>query len=241
MTDSATDDAAGEGAPAVPAEFDELFASVAEEVADDGRSTERTVASRTSDEDRTDEPTAAVFDRLKVTERADADAVLEDDRPSAIIESADEPEPPADEPEIGVETLVDEETLEELLLPDRTEGEAFRWVETDETPAELTASEPIDETGSKDTKPEPRAAALDTPTDDGSEQNNTDATGAGSDGSSESATVSSGSIPLDLATVEAESTAPVAPTDSERAPEDGADGGRLSGIVRRVRSKFGRS
>jgi hypothetical protein len=236
MTDSATDDAAGEGAPAVPAEFDELFASVA----DDGRSTERTVASRTSDEDRTDEPPAAVFDRLKVIERADADAVLEDDRPSTIIESADEPEPPADEPEIGVETLVDEETLEELL-PDRTEGEAFRWVETDETPAESTPNESTDETGSKATEPEPRADALETPTDDGSEQNDTDATGAGSDGSSESATVSSGSTPLDLATGEAESTAPVAPTDSERATEDGADGGRLSGIVRWVRSKFGRS
>ena len=144
MTDSATDDTPGDGGLEAGPSLDELFESVAEEPLDE-RPADRNPTDETSRDERDDQTTRAVFDRLKADETADTDAVLEEDRPAEIIASADEPEPSTDETAIDAALLVDEDALEALLLPDRTEGEEFLWVEAGDTPLEPAADASLTE------------------------------------------------------------------------------------------------
>lgn len=136
MTDSTVNANSGDGATDIGS-ADELFGGIdaggtmGEDVdagtPDVGGRTEGPGSADDTVEDRT---AAAVFGQLQenVSDSDGVDDVLEDETPDDIVASADDPEP---EP-VDADLLADEDALEELLLTDRTEGEEFRWIDTDD-------------------------------------------------------------------------------------------------------------
>ncbi|MFC4438232.1 MULTISPECIES: hypothetical protein [Natrialbaceae] len=262
MTDSATDDTAGDGGLEVGSSLDELFGPVAEEPLDE-RPVGRDPSWEASGNKCDDETATAVFDRLKTDSAADADAVLADDRPTEIIASADESEPPTDETALDAALLVDEDALEALLLPDRTEGEEFRWVDTGDAPLEPSAdaslagdgpaseeSETMGETLEVTTgadEPAARSSRERAETEAAVSRDNTEQADPAAErddaASSESGSVGSG--PLDLASVESEAASRenslVVPTESELATTEDVDEERSTGILGWLRSKLGLS
>lgn len=137
MTDSPTNARSGDSAFDVGT-VEDLFGDLDEETPDpdDGAGADDEPESETSvlDEDVEDRTAATVFGELResVDDSTDSTDVL-DESPEEIIASADEP---VVEPEPIDDDLVDEGALADLLLTDRTKGEEFLWIETDDGEAD---------------------------------------------------------------------------------------------------------
>lgn len=128
MTDSSTDDKATDGGLEMGPSADELFGG-AETESPEGEPIDRQPRDGTAAVTVEDRTAADVFDELRTEASAGVDVsdLLADESPEDIIASADEPaEPTAD---VDDDLTVDDETLGDLLLTDRTEGEEFLWVD----------------------------------------------------------------------------------------------------------------
>ncbi|WP_276253422.1 hypothetical protein [Halomontanus rarus] len=135
MTDSTIDNKSGDGSFDLGPSVDELFGDIEDESSservrneeDDGATTEDT-----ADDGIEDQTAADVFNQLRdeATDTGEADIdsdILEDESPTDIIASADEPTD--DAPTVDDDLLVDEHALENLLLTGRTKEDEFLWVD----------------------------------------------------------------------------------------------------------------
>ncbi|WP_207589368.1 hypothetical protein [Halomontanus rarus] len=156
MTDSTIDNKSGDGSFDLGPSVDELFGDIEDESSservqneeDDGATTEDT-----ADDGIEDQTAADVFNQLRdeATDTGEADIdsdILEDESPTDIIASADEPTD--DAPTVDDDLLVDEHALENLLLTGRTKEDEFLWVD-DGSSAETDGEE--DETASDEQHP----------------------------------------------------------------------------------------
>lgn len=100
-----------------------------------------TTRAATMDDEVRDTSAKVLFDELKTESEADGPAVDEDASAESIIDDADghDYERGAD----GGEAVTAGDEVNSMLIPDRTDGEEFRWIETD---AEKSASETAEET-----------------------------------------------------------------------------------------------
>lgn len=128
MTDSSTDDKATDGGLEMGPSADELFGG-AETESLEGEPIDRPPRDGTAAVTVEDRTAADVFDELQTEASAGVDVsdLLADESPEDIIASADEPAEPA--ARVDDDLTVDDETLGDLLLTDRTEGEEFLWVD----------------------------------------------------------------------------------------------------------------
>ncbi|OIB56506.1 hypothetical protein [Natrialba sp. SSL1] len=222
MTDSTTDDNAGDGGVDVGGHGTDLFGEMtddvfggpavdedetrrhASETDDDGTATaEETDGADETSTDTTgtsdgvaDQTAASVFGQLKGDDEAAVDDVLDEDSPDDIIASADEE--PDEHPGDDLEGLLaDEGELEELLLTGRTKEQEFLWVDTGES---VEADETVTES-------------------EGESES-----GAGTGADSETGTPGAGPDPDASATdesVDAHADAADTPADSPRVVDDG--------------------
>lgn len=128
MTDSSTNDKATDGGLEMGPSADELFGG-AETESLEGEPVDRRPRDGTAAVTVEDRTAADVFDELQTEASAGVDVsdLLADESPEDIIASADEPAEPA--ADVDDDLTVDDETLGDLLLTDRTEGEEFLWVD----------------------------------------------------------------------------------------------------------------
>jgi hypothetical protein len=110
-------------------------------------SADRTPTTRSGpvNENAREKAAETVFDELKTESDADDTGLYEDVSPEAIVDAADghEYERYTD----GGDAITAGEAVNSLLLPERSDGEEFRWVETDsaDSPADQS-DDPSDDT-----------------------------------------------------------------------------------------------
>lgn len=188
----------------------------------------------TVDENVQDTTAEALFDELKTESDAAEPDVFEDASAETIVEDADghDHEQYAD----GGEAIAAGDEIDSLLLPDRSDGEEFRWIETD--PGEPSGDS--DEETADDTGPfaevDDLFAAEGTATDADEEsivESDADVESEGAAGDDDETTVDdredSAAFPS--------TTPPQRTVDDESA--GGEDTGSRDGIVARILSFFG--
>ncbi|MFC6718104.1 hypothetical protein ACFQGT_10740 [Natrialbaceae archaeon GCM10025810] len=143
MTDSTINNNSSESSLEIGPDVEELFGDVRDEAPTDGgrsgadESGGDAVGDRTGPDDATieDRTAADVFTQLREESANEPDDgvedLLDDESPEEIIASADEPD---HEPEpVDDDLLLDEGELEALLLTGRTKEDEFLWIDSDES------------------------------------------------------------------------------------------------------------